>query len=155
MRDLFLKKLTNLRMSFISVTSDIVMVSETWLSKEIPDEALHFPGIPGFSVIWNDRMNQRGSGVALFIKDTIPFQICRYFISLDQDCLWIIFRPKWLPKSISKIAKAYVYLPPSLNSGEMEDFFHYFCNCYDTLTSDSPSIAIVAGENFNSARNGF
>ena len=31
--------------------SDIVMVSETWLSDVIPDEALHFPGIPGFSVI--------------------------------------------------------------------------------------------------------
>ncbi len=29
----------------------IVMVSETWLSKVIPDEALHFPGIPGFRVI--------------------------------------------------------------------------------------------------------
>ena len=30
------------------------MVSETWLSDDIRDEALHFPGIPGFSVVRND-----------------------------------------------------------------------------------------------------
>ena len=99
------------------------MVSETWLSKEIPDEAFYFPGNSSFSVIRNDlSLNKRGGCVAVFVKDTISFQICRDFISLDYDCLWIILRPKWLPKSISKIVKAYVYLPPSLNCGEMEDF---------------------------------
>ena len=38
----------------LNQNSDIVMVSETWLSDVITDEALHFPGIPGFSVIRND-----------------------------------------------------------------------------------------------------
>jgi hypothetical protein len=51
--------------------SDIVMVSETWLSDVIPDEALHFPGIPGFSVIRNDRVNMRGGGVAVFVRSRL------------------------------------------------------------------------------------
>ena len=89
-----LKKTDELAHIIHSITSDIVVVFETWHSKEIPDEALHFPGNPSFSVIRNDGMNKRGGGVAVFIKDTIPFQICRDFISLDHDCLWIILRPK-------------------------------------------------------------
>ena len=86
--------------------SDVVMVSETWLSDDIPDEALHFPGVPGFSVIRNDRVDKRGGGVAVFIKDTIPFKICRNFSNPNYECLWTILRPKWLPRSTSKIALA-------------------------------------------------
>ena len=135
--------------------SDIVMVSETWLSDVIPDEALYFPGIPGFSVIRNDRVNMRGGGVAVFVKDTIPFKIRHDFTSPDYECLWIILRPKWLPRSISKIALACVYLPPSLNSGAIEEFYDYFCNCYDALTSESPNLSIVVAGDFNSVSNGF
>jgi hypothetical protein len=135
--------------------SDIVMVSETWLSDVIPDEALHFPGIPGFSVIRNDRVNMRGGGVAVFVKDTIPFKIRHDFTSPDYECLWIILRPKRLPRSISKIALACVYLPPSLNSGAIEEFYDYFCNCYDALTSESPNLSIDVAGDFNSVSNGF
>ena len=48
--------------------SDIVMVSETWLSEDIPGEALCFPGIPGLNVTRNDRVNKRGGGVAIFLR---------------------------------------------------------------------------------------
>ncbi len=74
------------------------MLSETWLFDVIPDEALHFPGIPGFNVIMNDMVNMRGGSVAVFVKDTIPFKICHDFTNLDYECLWIILRPKWLPR---------------------------------------------------------
>ena len=53
------------------------MVSQTWLSDDIPDEALCFPRILGFSVIGNERVDKRGGGVAVFIEDTILFKICR------------------------------------------------------------------------------
>jgi hypothetical protein len=32
-------------------------------------------GISGFSVIRTDRGNRRGEGVAIFVKNTIPFKI--------------------------------------------------------------------------------
>ena len=44
-----LKKTDELAHVIYKHNSDVVMVSETWLSDDIPDEALHFPGIPGFS----------------------------------------------------------------------------------------------------------
>ena len=135
--------------------SDIVMVSETWLSDVIPVEALHFPGIPGFSVMRNDRVNMIGGGAAVFVKDTIPFKIRHDFTSSDYECLWIILRPIWLPRSISKIALACVYLPPSLNSGAIEESYDYFCSCYDAFTSKSPTVSIVVTGEFNSVSNGF
>ena len=64
-----------------------------------------------------------------------------------------LYYPKWLPRSISKIALACVCLPPSLSSRAIEDFYDYFCNCCDTLTS--PDIAIVTAGDFNAASNGF
>ena len=64
---------------FLNARSILFMVLETLLSKKIPDEALHFPGIPGFSAIRNGRVNKRGGGVAVFINDTIPFKICGDF----------------------------------------------------------------------------
>ena len=104
------------------------MVSETWLSDDIRNEALHFPGIPGFSVVRNDRVNERDGGVSVFIKDTIPFKLCHDFISPDHECLWSTLRPKWLTRSISKLALACVNLPPSLDSEAIEDVYDYFCN---------------------------
>ena len=44
------------------------MVSEAWLSDDIPDEALCFPSILGFSIIRNDGVNKRGGVVAVFIN---------------------------------------------------------------------------------------
>ncbi len=52
----------------LNQNSDIVMVSETWLSNVIQNEALHFPGILGFSVIKNDRVNMRGRGVTSSLR---------------------------------------------------------------------------------------
>ena len=62
---------------------------------------------------------------------------------------------KMASRSMSKIALAGVYLPPSLDSEAIEEFYDYFCNCYDKLTRDTPNIAIVAAGDFNSVGNGF
>ena len=42
-----------------------------------------------------------------------------------------------------------------LNSRAIEDFYVYFCNCYDILTRDSPDIAIVTAGDFSAPSNGF
>ncbi|XP_028391919.1 uncharacterized protein LOC114516591 [Dendronephthya gigantea] len=131
------------------------MISETWLSNDVPDEAVHLPGLPQFNVLRNDKEYGRGGGVAFFIKDSIPTKVRYDLSSVDHECLWIVIRPKWLPRTMSKIALACVYLPPSLNSDEINKFYDYFCHCYDTLTSESPNIAIIVSGDFNPTGNGF
>ena len=58
--------------------SDVVAVSETWLSDNVSDEALHFPSIPDFSVIRNDKNNRVGGGVAFFIREQLPCKVRVY-----------------------------------------------------------------------------
>ena len=93
----------------------------------------------------NDRENRRDGGVAIFIKDTIIFKTRLDFTEFicNHECLWIVLCPRWLPRSISKIVLACVYLPPSLSAGAIEDFYVCFC-CYDMLTSESLNVAILA-----------
>jgi hypothetical protein len=47
------------------------------------------------------------------------------------------------------------FLPPSLNSGAIEEFYDYFCNCHNALTSESPNPSIVVAGDFNSVSNDF
>ena len=127
------------------------MVTETWLSDDIPDEALY---IPGFTIVRNDRSTGRGGGVAIYIRETLPFKIRCEFNKSEYECLWIILRPKWLQRLISKLALACVYLPPSLNTEVVEGFYEYV-TAFDTLISESPNASIIASGDFNPTSNGF
>lgn len=75
----------------------------------MPDEAVHLPGLPQFSLLRNDR----------------------------------------------KYGRACVYLPPSLNSDDIEKFYDPFRHCYDTLTCESLNIVIIIFGDFNPTGNGF
>jgi exonuclease III len=52
--------------------ADVSMVTETWLTDAIPDEALH---IPDFTIVWKDRPTRTGGGVAVFIRESLSFKI--------------------------------------------------------------------------------
>lgn len=132
--------------------SDLVMVTETWLTENVPNEAVH---IPGLTIIRKDRNGGRGGGVAIYVRDHIPVKVRNDLIQPPFECLWVTIRPKWLPRVISKIAVACIYLPPTLVSSDLESFYDYFCYCCDLLTSESQSTAIIAAGDFNPSSNGF
>ena len=114
---------------------DVVLITETWLSDSVPDEVVN---IPKFNVIRKDRPIGRGGGVQIYIRESIPFKP-RPDLSSDQyECVWIVLRHIWLPRSISKITVACVYIPPSVNMETVNSFYDYFCYCYDKLKSESP-----------------
>ena len=87
----------------------------------IPDEAVH---IPGFNLMRKDRPTVRGGGVAIYLKNTILFKIRDDLSRTEYECLWITLRPKWLPRSTSKIVIACVYLPPLINADAMDIFMN-------------------------------
>ena len=93
--------------------SDIIFVTETWLNENVPSEVVN---IPGLIVIRKDRSSGRGGGIAIYIKDNIPVKTHYDLCDPCFECLWITFRPKWLPRSISRIAAACLYLPPNMLS---------------------------------------
>ena len=118
--------------------SDILFVTETWLTESIPNEAVN---ISGFNIFRKDRTKARGGGVAIYIKDDIPVKT-RFDLnsSLTIECLWITIRPKWL---------ACVYLPPSILYEDVDYFYDYFQSCYHILTAESCDTAFIIAGDFN------
>ena len=107
------------------------------------------------TVIRKHRTISKGGGVAIYISNNIPARIYSQFSQSTFECLWVILRPRWLPRSISPLAVAVVYLPPSMTSEDIEQFYDYFYNCYDTLISESPNTSFIVVGDFNPTGNGF
>jgi exonuclease III len=128
-------------------------VTETWLTDDVPDQSA--VNITGFNLTRMDRTIGRDGGVAIYVKETIPLKVRSDLSNADFECLWIILRPKWLPRSISRIAVACVYIPPSMDQENLNRFYENFCYSYDILKSESPNTSIIAAGDFNPASNGF
>ena len=69
--------------------------------------------------------------------------------------MWITIRPKWLPRKISGVALACVYLPPSILHEDVDYFYDYFQSCYNILTAESCDTAFIIAGDFNPTCNGF
>ena len=135
-----------------SYRADLIFVTETWLADTVPDEIVN---VSGLNIVRRDRLCGRGGGVAIYVNHDIPLKIRDDLNDQFFECLWVTIRPKWLPRSISRIALGCVYLPPSLLTSEIENFYDYFITCYDKLCVESPNTAIILAGDFNPASNGF
>jgi hypothetical protein len=63
--------------------------------------------------------------------------------------------PVAIPRAISRIAVAVVYLPPSMSSEDLDRFYDYFYDCYDKLISESSDTSFTVAGDFNPTSNGF
>ena len=144
--------------ALVSVTkSQLVLVTETWLNDNIPDEVAQ---VPGMTLIRKDRalnngVRGRGGGVAVFVDNNIHVKHRMDISTSPFECLWVILRPQWLPRAISRIAVAVVYLPPSMSSEDLDRFYDYFYDCYDKLISESSDLSFIVAGDFNPTSNGF
>jgi hypothetical protein len=143
--------------ALVSVTkSQLVLVTETWLNDNIPDEVVQ---VPGMTLIRKDRaLNNgvRGRGVAVFVDNNIHVKHRMDISTSPFECLWVpILRPQWLPRAISRIAVAVVYLPPSMSSEDLDRFNDYFYDCCDKLISESSDTSFIVASDFNPTSNYF
>ena len=63
-------KMDSIRLHLKDNNLDVPTFSETWLSPKVTDTEITFPG---YSIVRKDR-NSRGGGVAIFLRDRIPFK---------------------------------------------------------------------------------
>ena len=145
-------KIDELKVRIESWASGIIFVSETWLTENIPDGAID---IEGFCVIRKDRTVKRGGGVALFMKDNLPVKVRHDLNHGPFECLWVTFRPVWLPREISRFALACVHLPLSMSNCEIDSFYDYFQSYFDKLAIESRDTAFIIACDFNPSSNGF
>ena len=86
--------------------ADVLCITESWLTPQIPDSAVK---IPGFNLFRNDRTNTTGGGVCTYLRHDIP---CKWLVeceSPDFESLCLHLRPHSLPRSISSIILCVVY----------------------------------------------
>ena len=136
-------KINQLTIQVDNYKSDIIFVTET---ENIPDEAIP---IPGFNLFRKDKPSGRGGGGAIYVNNEFPIKNCDDICNQSFECLWLTLRPKWLPRSIPRIAVACVYLPPSITPDTLGNFYDYFQSCYDILTTENSDTAIIVAGNFN------
>ena len=86
-------KLDAIRLLLRDQPFDIFTISETWLNPAITDQELL---IPGYTILRQDRSRNLGGGIAVYIRDGIPYRQRDDFTE-DQkiESCWIeITRPK-------------------------------------------------------------
>ena len=122
---------------------DVACLSETWLSNDIPDEAV---ALQGFQLGRNDRAAKRGGGVMCYIRDSIPYKHWSEIECDNFETLWITVRPCRMPREISHIILGVIYHPPGANNYEMSN---HIINSLDTITRKHPHAGIMLLGDFN------
>ena len=104
---------------------EIICITESWLSCNIPNIAVN---LDGYHLIRKDRSSGPGGGVAVYISNNIT--CCELSIeNVDNfEVLWSIVRPKQLPRPLSCLIIAVVYCPPNYDASTMKKtvIFYYF-----------------------------
>ena len=131
---------------------EVIVVTETWLSDVVPIEVV---SILGFTLIRKDRKSGVGGGCAIYVREEISVKTRNDLSDPNFECLWSILRPKWLPRGVSRIAVASVYLPPSMDRERLDSFYEYFYSCYDIISCESPDTGFIVSGDFNPCSNGF
>jgi len=93
---------------------DIVALTETWLRPDVTDSVVE---IPGFSFIRHDRPTH-GGGVAMYIRESIQFQVIDSTILDYLEQLWIT-----LVIDCVSVAIGVVYRPCGSDLSSFLDFF--------------------------------
>lgn len=59
--------------------SDVICITETWLSQLVPDLTV---SLPGFLLLRNNRKNQSDGGICVYIKENIP---SKRVVEMEQE----------------------------------------------------------------------
>lgn len=113
---------TNMRVCFEYREAGLLVFTETWLHKDIPNSLIE---LEGFSLVRADRNEtsgkSRGGGICVFVSDSwcrnhsVRETVC----SPDTELLCISLRPFYLPREFGNIVICSVYVPPSSNAARV------------------------------------
>ena len=120
--------------------ADIICITETWLTPDIPDSALSYSN---FALFRNDRTVSIGGGVCILVNKNI---FCKRLIEFENpniESLWLSLSPRRLPRSISIILVDVVYHSTSSGASENYELYnHMQCNV-DTFLRDHPDALVL------------
>lgn len=128
--------------------ADVICVTESWLTDDIPDSAI---AMDDFIVFRKDRSQARGGGLVVYVNCTIPCKVLSQFVSPNNtsECLWLQLRPRRLPRSVSSVLLAVIYHPPHATSQDNNDLYNHVQTTTDSYSLDHPECLVCVVGDFN------
>ena len=130
--------------------ADIVSVTGTWLTQDIPDSAV---SMRDFMILRSNRSGSRADGgVALFINSSIPSKMLPDAELLDasgSESLWVKLRPFRLPRSVSSILVEVIYHPSSVSSDDNSSLCNHIQETVDQYLLKHPEGFVYVTGDFN------
>lgn len=124
----------------LSSTSNVLILTETWLHSNISDDEV-LADLPNFHIYRKDRTDGRGGGVLVAVNQQLSSSVLH--IDSDIEILWIICRA--VPRTV---LLGVCYRPPQSNP----DFPCKLNSILNTLTRVHPNADIVLFGDFNYPR---
>ena len=121
---------------------DLAIVSETWITEEMPDTATH---IQGYDLIANSRTT-RGGGIACYIHDKLPYKPWPQLEQEGLETLWLTVRPRLLPRSIPTLVVGAIYHPPSADNYPM---VQHIQSSLEVMLQHHPGAGIIVAGDLN------
>ncbi len=121
----------------INSTFDIIGLTETWLNDEIICEY----NMPGYALVYNNRNDNRGGGVAMYIKNNIKFKS-----RPDLDFNNNIINSKFIEISninTKNVIVGTVYRAPN---SDTDSYLEYFSSMTTILQRNSNKIHFIMGD---------
>ncbi|CAB4042635.1 Hypothetical predicted protein, partial [Paramuricea clavata] len=82
---------------------EVICITESWLNTSVVDSMI---SLSNFIQFRNDRTYSCGGGVCIYIKEEIYCRRLEHFEDPAIESLWLLLRPKRLPRSISALLLA-------------------------------------------------
>ena len=133
---------------------DIVCLTETWLTADIPDCLCN---LPNFILFRRDRAVRLGGGVCCYVRtNNNPRLLEPPVVNLHSfEVLWVALRPKVLPRPISIVIVLVVYVPPWYDVATKRSLTDYIVSCVDYFNSVYFNVFYLMTGDFNSLNTSF
>ena len=105
--------------------------------------------IDKFYHFMNDRLFSRGGGVCVYINAGIYCRKLEHIEHPNIESLWIVLRPKRLPRSISIILLAVIYHSTSSGADVNSELYNHIQNNIDSFFSHHPDALVCITVDFN------
>ena len=104
-----LPKIDELQVLCENHQTDVVAITESWLSKDIASDLLCIDGYQ--DPIRNDREGRRGGGVVAYIREGLSSKHWKELEAPEAESLWLTIYPKRLPRHTSVVIVGVIYHP--------------------------------------------
>ena len=128
---------------------DVVCITESWLTDDIPNCLCD---LPNFITFRRDRKQGLGGGVMCYVRDGLNGRLVEPPVPENDDfeVLWVCIRPKLLPRPLSVVLIAIVYCPPWYDAARRKSLCNYITCGIDWFASTHSSTGFFIVGDFNS-----